>query len=199
MNENKPYNREEDYEDIMDMWDNLIDHARFIQADNERHEMDECIVDLFYAVTKRTFRFLRLNRPENDDSYTKFHLGLYGKVTAYNEYFPGTSPSVKRVASYFFEASVRVTNNLRRCFFDRDSLDNSIVYAEPYNDPNPEDIHLSFDYDFENGDLRPIAKVIQEWDTKPRKVKVKPRRRFICPYMQYPICTAIRLKSSKHC
>ena len=164
MSENKPYNCENDYNDIMGMWDCLVDHARFIDADHEMHEMDEPIVEFFYEAMARTFRFLKLNRPENDDHYTRFDLGLYGAVTAYSQYFPGIGPSVKAVEAYFYEASIRVTDNLRRCFFDRSLLDNSIVYADVPSDPTPEDIEIAFNYDFENGDLLPIAKKLQSWD-----------------------------------
>ncbi len=171
MNENKPYNREEDYRNLMMSWDCLIEWAGWISADKEKYEMDECIVDVFYRAMAGTFRFLRLNRPENDDSYTKFHLGLYGIITAYTQYFCG-DPSVKTVEAYFFQASIRVTNNLRRCFFDRTLLNNSIVHADHHSKPTPEDIDISFDYDFENGDLLPIAKILREWDTKPRNADV---------------------------
>lgn len=164
MNENKSYNCEDDYNDIMGMWDCLVDHARFIAADHEMHEMDKPIVELFYKAMARTFQFLRLNRTKNDDHYTRFDLGLYGAVTEYAQHFPERRPSVKAVEAYFYEASIRATENLRRCFFDRACLENSIVHADDYNDKTHKEIEVSFDYNFENGDLLPIAKKIQSWD-----------------------------------
>ena len=101
----------------MSMWDCLIDHARFISVDTKEYEMGQCIVALFYRAMAGTFRFLRMNRSENDDYYIKFDLRIYGIITAYTEYFLRISPSVKKVDAYFFEVSVCVTNNLRRFFF----------------------------------------------------------------------------------
>lgn len=172
MNENKLYNCEDDYKEIMGMWDALLDEAVWMSADNEMHEMDECFVDLFHDAMARTFQFLRLNKPENDDCYTKFDLGLYGAVTAYSHYFIGLRPKINTDEAYFFEASVCATHNLRKCFFDRASLENSIIYAGDPNDKSVEEIEVRFPYDFENGDLLPIAKVLRDWDDRPRKADV---------------------------
>ena len=172
MNENKPYNREEDYKEIMGMWGTLLEEAAWMSADNEMHEMAECVVDLFHNVMARTFRFLRLNRLKNDDSYTKFDLAIYGMVTAYSCYFIGLRPKVNTDEAYFFEASVFVTHNLRKCFFDRALLENSIVYADDSVDKSVEDIDVRFSYDFENGDLLPIAKELRALDSTTRKTDV---------------------------
>lgn len=169
MNKNKPYNREEDYKEIMGMWGTLLEEAAWMSADNE---MAECVVDLFYKTMARTFRFLRLNRPKNADSYTKFDLGIYGMVTAYSCYFIGLRPKVNTDEAYFFEASVFVTHNLRKCFFDRALLENSIVYADDSVDKSVEDIDVRFSYDFENGDLLPIAKELRALDSTTRKTDV---------------------------
>ncbi len=169
MNENKPYNCEDDYKEIMSMWGTLLEEAAWMSADNE---MAECVVDLFYKAMVRTFQFLRLNRPENDDSYTKFDLGLYGMVTAYSCYFTGLRPKSNTDEAYFFEASVYATHNLRKCFFDRALLENSIIYADDSIDKSVEEIDVSFSYDFENGDLLPIAKELRALDSTTRKADV---------------------------
>lgn len=162
MKENKTYNCEDEYKEIMGMWNVLLEEAAWISAD---HEMSECIVELFYKAMARTFRFLKLKRPKNDDIYTKFDLGLYGAVTAYSYYYPAKRPLSNTDEAYFFEASVFATHNLRKCFFDRSSLENSIVYADNSNDKSVEEIDVRFPYDFENGDLLPIAKVLRALDS----------------------------------
>ena len=172
MNENKPYNCEDDYKEIMGMWNVLLEEAAWMSADNEMHEMDECIVELFYKAMARTFLFLRLKRPENDDLYTKFDLGLYGAVTAYSYYYPEKRPSSNTDEAYFFEASVYATHNLRKCFFDRVCLENSIVHADDHNDESVEEIGVRFPYNFENGDLLPIAKELRALDSTTRKTDV---------------------------
>lgn len=172
MNENKPYNCEDDYNEIMGMWNGLLEQARWIVADHEIYEMDKCIVELFYKAMVRTFRFLRLNRPENDDLYTKYDLGLYGAVTEYSLHFPKDYPSIKVIEAYFYMASIRATENLRRCFFDRNCLENSIVHADDPNDETHKEIEVSFDYDFENGDLLPIAKKLRSWDLRTSKAEI---------------------------
>ena len=172
MNKNQSYNCEDDYKEIMGMWDALLEEAAWMAADNEMHEMDECFVDLFHDAKTDTFQFLRLNKPENDDRYMKFDLGLYGAVTAYSYYYPRKRPLSNTDEAYFFEASVYATHNLRKCFFDRASLENSIVYADDLNDKSVEEIEVSFPYNFGNSDLPPIAKVFRDRDNITRKTDV---------------------------
>ena len=172
MNKNKLYNREDDYKEIMGMWNALLEEAAWITADKEMHEMAECVVDLFYKAMARTFQFLRLNRPEDDGSYTKFDLGLYGMVTAYSCYFTGLRPKSNTDEAYFFEASVFAAHNLRKCFFDRTLLEKSIVYADDPNDKSVEEIDVRFSYDFENGDLLPIVKALRALDSITQKADV---------------------------
>ena len=172
MNKNKPYNREDDYKEIMGMWNALLEEAAWISAEKEMHEMAKCVVELFYNAMARTFQFLRLNRPENDDSYTKFDLGLYGMVTAYSCCFKGLRPTSNTDAAYFFEASVFAAHNLRKCFFDRALLENSVVYAADSMDESVEEIDVRFSYDFEKGDLLPIAKALRALDSTTQKAEV---------------------------
>lgn len=115
---------------------------------------------------------------EKDDKYlawflyTKFDLGLYGTVTAYSYYYPEKRPSSNTDEAYFFEASVYATHNLRKCFFDRVCLENSIVHADDHNDESVEEIEVRFPYNFENGDLLPIAKELRALDSTTRKTDV---------------------------